>query len=130
MCEPNDVNQICCECVPPSSPYLGLLSATLVLLFAQRSTPVMEDYDVDMDEEKEGEVFTRKATQSHCREDCGENGIQQQRGGGEGGGGGMVNSRSWAEELQDIFVQPAEEYFGGRQTRRSSISVSDGTVFL
>ncbi|XP_075877442.1 schwannomin-interacting protein 1-like isoform X1 [Nelusetta ayraudi] len=82
----------------------------------------MEDYDVDMDEEKEGEVSTRKATQSHCWEDCGENGIQQQRGGGEGGGGGMVNSRSWAEELQDIFVQPPEEYFGGRQTRRCSIS--------
>lgn len=98
--------------------------------FAQRSTPVMEDYDVDMDEEKEGEVSTRKATQSHCWEDCGENGIQQQRGGGEGGGGGMVNSRSWAEELQDIFVQPPEEYFGGRQTRRCSISVSDGTIFL
>lgn len=111
-----------------SSPYLGLLSATLV--FAQRSTPVMEDYDVDMDEEEEGEVFTRKATQSHCWVDCGEDGIQQQRGGGEGGGGGMVNSRSWAEELQDIFVQQAEEYFGGRQTRRSSISVSDGTAFL
>lgn len=71
----------------------------------------MEDYDVDMDEEEEGEVFTRGV-------------------GGGARGGGMVNSRSWAEELQDIFVQQAEEYFDGRQTRRSSISVSDGTVFL
>lgn len=65
----------------------------------------MEDYDVDMDEEEEGEVFTRGV-------------------GGGARGSGMVNSRSWAEELQDIFVQQAEE------TRRSSISVSDGTVFL
>lgn len=94
---------------------------------AQCRIPVM-DYDVDMDEEEEGEVFTRKGKQSHCWEDCGENGTQQQR--VEEGGGSMVNSRSWAEELQDIFVQQAEEYFGGRQTRRSSISVSDGTTFL
>lgn len=89
----------------------------------------MDDYDVDMDEEEEGVVFTRKAAQSHCWERSGENGRDQQREGG-GGGGGMVNSRSWAEELQDIIAQQAEEYFVGRQTRRSSISVSDGTVFL
>lgn len=88
----------------------------------------MDDYDVDMDEEEEGVVFTRKAAQSHCWERSVENGTEKQRGGG--GAGGMVNSRSWAEELQDIFVQQAEEYLVGRQTRRSSISVSDGTVFL
>lgn len=84
---------------------------------------------MDMGEEEEGEVFQGKATQSHCWDDCGEDIIQHQRGGG-GGGGGMVNSRSWAEELQDIFVQQAEEFFGGKQTRRSSISVSDSTFFL
>lgn len=85
----------------------------------------MDDSDVDMDEEEEGVVFTRKAAPSHCWEHSRDNGMEQQR-----GRSGMVNSRSWAEELQDIFVQQAEEYFVGRQSRRSSISVSDGTVFL
>lgn len=77
---------------------------------------------MDMDEEEEGVVFTRKAAQSLCWERSGENGTEQRSGGGRGSG--MVNSRSWAEELQDIFVQQADEYFVGRQTRRSSISVS------
>lgn len=90
---------------------------------AYSSILVMDDYDVDMDEEEEGVFFTKKAAQSHCWEHCGENGTEQQRGEGQGGGG-MVNSRSWAEELQDIFAQQAEEYFVGRRTRRSSISVS------
>lgn len=81
----------------------------------------MEDYDVDMDEEDKGEVFTRRATKSHCWEHCGDDGAQQR----SGGRGCMVNSRSWAEELQDICVRQAEEYYSGGQARRSSISVSD-----
>lgn len=76
---------------------------------------------MDMDEEEEGEVFTRRATKSCCREGCGDDGTQQQR-------GCMVNSRSWAEELQDICARQAEEYYSGGQARRSSISVSDCAV--
>lgn len=79
---------------------------------------------MDMDEEEEGEVFTRRATKSHCWEGCGDDGTQQQR----EGRGCMVNSRSWAEELQDICVRQAEEYYGGGQARRSNISVSDCAV--
>lgn len=84
---------------------------------------MMDDFDVEMDEEEEGAVFTRTAAQSQCWEHSGDNCMDQQR-----GEGGMVNSRSWAEELQDIFVQQAEEFFVGSQTRRPSISVSDGIV--
>lgn len=79
---------------------------------------------MDMDEEEKGEVFTRRATKSHCWERCGDDGTRQQR----RGRGCMVNSRSWAEELQDICVQQAEEYYSGGQARRSSISVSDCAV--
>ncbi|GLD58518.1 schwannomin-interacting protein 1 isoform X1 [Lates japonicus] len=84
----------------------------------------MEDYDVDMDEDEEGEVFMRKATTGHWWEDCGDDGncdTQRQR----GGRGCMVNSRSWAEELQDIFAPQAEDCYSGGRTRLSSISVSD-----
>lgn len=83
----------------------------------------MEDYDVDMDEEEEGEVFTRKAKTGHWWEDYrdGNCDMQLQR----GGRGCMVNSRSWAEELQDIFAPQAEDCYSGGRTRLSSISVSD-----
>ncbi|TDH05464.1 hypothetical protein EPR50_G00122670 [Perca flavescens] len=84
----------------------------------------MGDYDVDMDDEEEGQVFMRKATTCHWWEDCGDDGncdTQHQR----GGRGGMVNSRSWAEELQDIFAPQAEDCYSGGRTRLSSISVSD-----
>lgn len=79
---------------------------------------------MDMDEEEEGEVFTRRATKGHCWERCGNDGTQQRR----RGRGCVVNSRSWAEELQDICVRQAEEYYSGGQARRSSISVSDCAV--
>lgn len=84
----------------------------------------MEDYDVDMDEDEEGEVFMRKATTGPWWEDCVDDGncdIQHQR----GERGCMVNSRSWAEELQDIFAPQSEDSYIGGQTRLSSISVSD-----
>lgn len=84
----------------------------------------MEDYDVDMDEEEEGDVFTRKATAGHWWEDCDGNGERQHQNEGRGR---MVNSRSWAEELRDVFA-PEVCYSGGR-TRPSSISVSE-TVSL
>lgn len=76
---------------------------------------------MDMDEEEEGEVFMRKARAGHWWEDCGDDGscdTQHHR-------GGMVNSRSWAEELQDIFAPRAEDCYSGGRTRLSSISVSD-----
>ncbi|XP_047446503.1 schwannomin-interacting protein 1 isoform X1 [Mugil cephalus] len=76
----------------------------------------MEDYDVDMDEEEEGDVFTRKATTGHWWEDCDGSGERQH----QREGGCMVNSRSWAEELQDVFA-PQVCYNVGR-TRLSSIS--------
>ncbi|XP_070829967.1 schwannomin-interacting protein 1-like isoform X2 [Chaetodon trifascialis] len=81
----------------------------------------MMDFDVDMDEEEEGEICMRKATTGHWWEDCGDDGncaIQHQR----GGRGCMVNSRSWAEELQDIFAPQAEDCYSGGRTRLSSIS--------
>ena len=82
----------------------------------------MEDYDVDMDEEEEaGEVFMRKATTGPWWEDCGDNGNCDIQGGGRGC---MVNSRSWAEELQDIFTPQAEDSYSEGRTRLSSISVS------
>lgn len=83
----------------------------------------MEEYDVDMDEETEGEVFTRMSTKGHWWEDGGDENdgnVQWQT----GGRGCMVNSRSWAEELQDIFAPQTEDRYSGRQTRLSSISVS------
>lgn len=87
---------------------------------------LMEDYDVDMDEEEDGDVFTRTATAGQWWEDCrvyGHCDIQQHH----GGRGCMVNSRSWAEELQDACVQQAGDSgqcYSGGQTRLSSISVS------
>lgn len=81
---------------------------------------------MDMDEEEDGPVFTRKATTGHWWEDCGVDGncdIQQQI----GGRGCMVNSRSWAEEVQNIFVRQAGDSgqcYSGEQMRLSSISVS------
>lgn len=78
----------------------------------------MEDYDVDMDEEEEGEVLMKEVIKSHWWEDCGDNDMQHQR------RGCMVNSRSWAEELQDIFAPPAEDCYSGGHTRLSTISVS------
>lgn len=84
----------------------------------------MEDYDVDMYVEEEREVFMRQATMGHWWEDCGDDGncdIQQQK----AGRGCMVNSRSWAEELQDIFTPQAEDCHTGGRTRLASISVSD-----
>lgn len=85
----------------------------------------MDDYDVDMDEEEDGEAFMRKAKAAHWWEDCVDDycDIQYQI----GGRGFMVNSRSWAEELQDIFTPQAEDSGlcnGGGRTRLSSISVS------
>lgn len=41
----------------------------------------------------------------------------------------MVNSRSWAEELQDIFAAQAEDCFNAARTRLSSISVSKSFTF-
>ncbi|XP_034469744.1 uncharacterized protein LOC117778350 [Hippoglossus hippoglossus] len=81
----------------------------------------MDDYDVDMDEEEEGDLFMRKATAGHWWEDCGGDGncdIHHQR----GGRGCMVNSRSWAEELQDIFTPQAVDCYSGGRSRISSIS--------
>lgn len=86
----------------------------------------MEDCDVDMDEEEDGEVYMRKATTGHWFKDCGVDGncVMRQP---IGVRGYMVNSHSWTEELQDIFAQQAEDsgqcYSRGR-TRLSSISVS------
>ncbi|KAK2822379.1 hypothetical protein Q5P01_022444 [Channa striata] len=84
----------------------------------------MEDCEVDMDEEEDEEVFMRKGKTGHWWEDCEDDGnceIQHQI----GVRGCMVNSRSWAEELQDIFTPQAEDsgqcYSVGR-TRLSSIS--------
>lgn len=77
---------------------------------------------MDMDEEEEEEVFLRKTTAGHWWEDSGDADIQHQDGAGRGC---MVNSRSWAEELQDIFAPQAEVCYSGRRTRLSSISVSD-----
>lgn len=80
-----------------------------------------ENCDVHMDEE--GEVFMRET--GHWWMDCGNDGnngdIQRQR----GGRGRMVNSRSWAEELQDIFAPQTEDCYSGGRIRLSSISVSD-----
>ena len=77
---------------------------------------------MDMDEEEEaGEVFMRKATTGPWWEDCGDNGNCDIQGGGRGC---MVNSRSWAEELQDIFTPQAEDSYSEGRTRLSSISVS------
>ena len=84
----------------------------------------MEVYDVDMDEEEEGVVFMRKATTGQWWEDWRDDGncdIQPQR----EGIGRMVNSCSWAEELQDIFAPQTEDYYSGGRTRLSSISVSE-----
>ncbi|XP_054624086.1 schwannomin-interacting protein 1 isoform X2 [Dunckerocampus dactyliophorus] len=62
-----------------------------------------EDYDVDM-----GEVFMGGVTASHWWMDLGkEDNIQAKR-------GSMVNSRSWAEELQECY--------NGAQSRLSIIS--------
>lgn len=82
--------------------------------------------DMDMDEEEDEEVFTRKPTTGHWWQDCGVDGnsdIQQQI----GARGCMVNSRSWADELQDIFERQAGDSgqcCSGGRTRLSSISVS------
>lgn len=76
---------------------------------------------MDMGEEEEGEVFTREATTGHWWED-----YRDER----GGRGCMANSRSWAEELQDIFVPQAEDQYSGTRTRQSSISVSYCTFSL
>lgn len=76
----------------------------------------MEDYDVYTDEE--GEVFAQRANKGDWWEDCGEDGscdVQK---------GYMVNSRSWAEELQDLFTSQSETSHSGLQTRLSSTSVS------
>ncbi|XP_039877721.1 schwannomin-interacting protein 1 isoform X2 [Simochromis diagramma] len=91
---------------PP--PSLKFALPTLLCIF-------MEDYDmdVDMDEEEEGDVFTRKATMCHWWEDA------QHQGGRLGC---MVNSRSWAEELKDIFAPQADHCYSGARTRLSSIS--------
>ena len=65
-------------------------------------------------------------------EDCGDDSncdTQHQR----GGIGCMVNSRSWVEELQDVFTPQAEEEedcYSGERTRLSSISVSDLSLSL
>ena len=72
-----------------------------------------------MDEE---EVFTRGATTHHWWEDCDSSGDLQDH---REVKGGMVNSLSWAEELQAIFVPPSEVCYSPRRTRLSSISVSD-----
>ncbi|KAK2895303.1 hypothetical protein Q8A73_014791 [Channa argus] len=84
----------------------------------------MEDYEVDMDEEEDEEVFTRKANAAHWWENCGDDGncdiqheIRERC--------CMVNSRSWAEELEDNFAPQAEDSgqcYSVGQTRLSSIS--------
>lgn len=81
----------------------------------------MEDYDVDMDEDEEGEAFMRKAKAGHWWEEDSDCDTEPQR----GGRGCMVNSRSWAEEIQDIFEPRAEDCYSEGRTRLSSISVSD-----
>lgn len=76
----------------------------------------MEDYDVYTDEE--GEVFAQRANKGDWWEDCGEDGscdVQK---------GYMVNSRSWAEDLQDVFTSQSETSHSGLQTRFPSLSVS------
>lgn len=97
---------------PP--PSLKFAPPTLLCIF-------MEDYDVDMDEEEEGDVFTRKATTCHWWEDA------QHQGGRLGC---MVNSHSWAEELKDIFAPQADHCYSVARTRLSSISVSDSLCLL
>lgn len=99
---------------PP--PSLKFALPTLLCIF-------MEDYDmdVDMDEEEEGDVFTRKATTCHWWEDA------QHQGGRLGC---IINSRSWAEELKDIFAPQADHCYSGARTRLSSISVSDSLCLL
>lgn len=119
---------------------MNILSPTVVVLFARAPRPsycpdigsprliqpvIMEDYDVDMDEEKEGDVLMREATAGHWWEDCEDEGTQNHR----GGRGFMVNSRSWAEELKDIFVPQAEKCYSGGQSTVSSISVSNTLSF-
>ncbi|KAI9544785.1 hypothetical protein NQZ68_001663 [Dissostichus eleginoides] len=77
----------------------------------------MGDNDVDMDEEEEEEVVRRKATTGLWWEECGEDGnCDTLR-------GSMVNSRSWAEELQDIFAPQTEDCYSGGRTRLPSISL-------
>lgn len=95
----------------------------------------MEEYDVDMDEEEEGEVFIQKATLGHWWEDhCGDDGhcdtSQHGGGGGEGEKGCMVNSRSWTEQLQGIFAPQTVDCYSGERNRVSSISVSQFLPFL
>ncbi|RVE61670.1 hypothetical protein OJAV_G00174770 [Oryzias javanicus] len=77
----------------------------------------MEDYDVDTEEEKE--VLSRVNTMDQCWYGCDGSGHTQPQ---EGLKSCMVNSRSWAEELQDIFAGQAEDCLGVARTRLSSIS--------
>lgn len=78
---------------------------------------IMEDYDVDTEEEKE--VLSGVNTTDQCWYICDGSGEPQ-----KGLRSCMVNSRSWAEELQDIFAGQAEDCLGVTRTRLSSISVS------
>lgn len=65
----------------------------------------MEDYD---------EVFVQGAKKNHWWEICRDD-VKTAY---------MLNSHSWAEELQDAFTSQAETSQNGRQTRLSSTSVS------
>ncbi|XP_072297551.1 schwannomin-interacting protein 1-like isoform X1 [Eucyclogobius newberryi] len=79
----------------------------------------MEDYDVDMEEGDACFVMKAKPPKPWWM-DCGEDSDTQHRSSTRDR---MVNSRSWAEELQDIIAQArTEDSRGEGRTRRSSIS--------
>ena len=80
---------------------------------------LMEDYDVD--EEEDGAVFLSRVTSSWW-ENCDGNVDAHHQGRLRSC---IVNDRSWAEELQDIFVPQAEGCYNGGRPRLSSISVSN-----
>lgn len=75
----------------------------------------MEDCNVYADQE--GEIFAQRTKKGGWWENCGDGSCDVQK-------GYMVNSRSLAEELQDVFTSRAETFHSGLQTRLSSTSVS------
>uniref|UniRef100_A0A674DV08 Schwannomin interacting protein 1 n=1 Tax=Salmo trutta TaxID=8032 RepID=A0A674DV08_SALTR len=74
---------------------------------------LMEDFDMDVEEEG----YRKKVTEQWC--DCNKDACEEmEEGRREKGRGKMVNSLSWAEELQDILI-PVAEADCQRRTSRS-----------
>ncbi|XP_041751768.1 schwannomin-interacting protein 1-like isoform X2 [Coregonus clupeaformis] len=80
---------------------------------------LMEDFDMDVEEEEEEEEdgYRKKVPEQWC--ECNKDACEEmEEGRRENGGGRMVDSLSWAEELQGIFI-PLAEADCQRRTSRS-----------